>query len=70
MKRKNGRPLRNNRPVRIVELDEVHPNYIAAADAINGSRCNVYLCLTGSRKKHLGYTFEYADDSENTEKST
>lgn len=57
--RKNGRPLENNRPVRILETGEVYDNYVEAAKAINGNRSCVYLCLRGDRKKHLGYTFAY-----------
>lgn len=59
--RKNGRPLENNRPVKIVELDKVYPNYLEATKAINGNRSCVYLCLHGDRKRHLGYTFVYEE---------
>ena len=61
--RKNGRPLENNRKVRIVETGEVYDNYVEAAKAINGNRTCVYLCLKGNRPKHLGYSFEYEEDS-------
>lgn len=60
--RKNGRPPEMNRPVRIKETGEVFKNYREAAEAIDGNRSCVYLCLRGFRKKHLGYTFEYLDD--------
>lgn len=59
---KNGRPLTNDRPVRIIETGEVFKNYIEAAKAIGGSRSNVYLCLTGNRASHKGYSFEYVED--------
>lgn len=60
---KVGRPLKNDRPVRIVETGEVYPNYILAAKAINGNRSCVYLCLDEYvlRHSHKGYHFEYAD---------
>ena len=61
--RKNGRPLENNRRVRIVETGNVYDNYVEAAKAINGNRACVYLCLKGERPKHLGYSFEYEEDS-------
>lgn len=60
--RKNGRPLEHNKPVRIVETGEVYDNYIEAAKAINGNRACVYLCLTGNRPHHMGYTFVYEEE--------
>lgn len=60
--RKNGRPLQNSKPVRIVETGEVYSNYVEAAKAINGNRSCVYLCLKGYRVKHKGYTFAYEED--------
>jgi hypothetical protein len=60
--RKNGRPLENNKPVRINETGKVYDNYVEAAKAINGNRCCVYLCLRGNRKRHLGYTFSYENE--------
>ena len=59
MRRKAGRPLENRRKVKIVETGAVYDNYILAAEAINGDRSCVYLCLQGTRRKHKGYTFEY-----------
>lgn len=59
---KNGRPMTNNRPVRIIETGKIYSNYVEAANAINGNRSCVYLCLKGCRDNHLGFTFEYADD--------
>ena len=66
-KRKNGRPLEHNKPVRIVETGEVYDNYIKAADAIGGYRACVYLCLKGLRPRHMGYSFRYEDDVEKEE---
>lgn len=63
--RKNGRPSEINKPVRIKETGEIFKNYRDAASAINGNRSCVYLCLMGLRKKHLGYSFEYLDISNN-----
>lgn len=60
--RKTGRPLENDKPVRIIETGEVYPNYICAAEAINGNRSNVYLCLKGTRPTHLGYSFEFVEN--------
>lgn len=61
MSRKNGRPLSNDKPVKIVETGTVYDNYILAAEAINGNRSCIYQCLEGYRKKHKGYTFEYVE---------
>ena len=66
---KNGRPLINDRPVRIIETGEVFKNYIEAAKAIDGSRSCVYLCLTGNRASHKGYSFEYAESGQNGPKT-
>ena len=57
--RKNGRPLENDRPVRIIELGLTFPNYISAAEFVGGDRTCVYSCLKGMRKTHKGYTFMY-----------
>lgn len=59
--RKNGRPIENNKPVRIIETGEVYDNYIEAANAIDGNRACVYLCLKGDRTRHKGYTFAYEE---------
>lgn len=64
MKRKNGRPLENDKPVRIIETGEIYPNYVEAAKAIDGNRSCVYLCLNGFRKRHKGYTFVYEEGEE------
>ena len=53
--RKNGRPIENNKPVRIIETGEVYDNYI------DGNRACVYLCLKGDRARHKGYTFAYEE---------
>lgn len=60
---KVGRPLQNNRRVRIVETGEVFDNYILAANAVGGNRACVYLCLDPLvlRHSHKGYHFEYID---------
>ena len=60
---KRGRPLINDRKVRIVETGQVFDNYILAAKAINGNRACVYLCLDDAvlRYAHKGYHFEYVD---------
>jgi hypothetical protein len=62
LSRKAGRPMENNKPVRINETGEVYPNYVEAAKAIDGNRSCVYLCLHGYRSKHKGYTFSYEED--------
>lgn len=56
-----GRPPKHDY-VRIIELDEIFPSYIEAAERIGGNRGCVYLCLRGMRTRHLGYTFEYVKD--------
>lgn len=62
--KKSGRPPTRNKRVRIIETGEVFDNYREAAKAINGNRSCVYLCLEGYRAHHLGYTFEYVNDTE------
>lgn len=58
---RNGRPLQNDEPILINELESVYPNYIEAAKAIDGNRSCVYLCVKGFRKSHKGYTFSVLD---------
>lgn len=60
--KKNGRPIENNRPVKILETGEVYSSYRDAADAVNGDRSCVWQCVKGYRVKHKGYTFVYTND--------
>lgn len=62
--KKNGRPPTENRKVMIVETGEIFNNYREAAEAINGNRSCVYLCLKGYRKRHMGCRFEYIDEED------
>lgn len=63
MLRKKGRPITSNRPVQAInkETGEVlmFDNYRDASDFFGANRGNVYLCLEGIRKSHMGYVFKY-----------
>ena len=61
-KKKRGRPSSIDRPVRVVETDEIYANYRMAAKDLGCNRGDVYLCLMHYRSKHNGYTFEFADE--------
>ena len=52
---------RGGRLVRIVETDEVFPNVMVLALALETDSSTIYKCLRGERQRHLGYTYEYAD---------
>lgn len=60
--KRNGRPIENNRPVKILETGEVYSSYREAADAVKGDRACVWQCVNGFRSKHKGYTFVYSTD--------
>jgi hypothetical protein len=49
----------NVRPVRIVETGEVFESLAQCARWIGGSSMTISRCLSGKRKTHLGFTFEY-----------
>lgn len=49
------------RSIRIIETDEVFESTSACARAINGSSGTIGMCLSGRRRTHLGYTFEYVN---------
>lgn len=57
-----GRPAENHTKVRIVETGEIFKNYREAAEAIDGNRGCVLLCLKGWRPSHKGLHFEYVED--------
>ena len=63
MNRKNGRPLENNKRVKIIETGKIYENYVEATKAIDGNRSCVYLCLKGDRKHHKGYSFVYEEET-------
>lgn len=50
------------RRVRIVETGEIFLNAYACANYIGGHASNIYACLRGKHKTHLGYTFEYFEE--------
>ncbi len=60
--KKNGRPIENKKPVKILETGKVYSSYRDAADAVQGDRSCVWQCVNGYRTKHKGYTFVYATD--------
>lgn len=66
MIRKKGRPPLPDKEVIAIEKDTGEAisfkNYRDAADAIGANRGNVYLCLEGIRKSHMGYVFQYRND--------
>lgn len=51
----------NEVPIRIVETGEVFRSVTECARQINGIQGNISLCLMGRRRRHRGFTFEYAD---------
>lgn len=56
-------PIRlRGRRVRIIETGQVFMNAYSCADYIKGHASNIYACLRGVHKKHLGYTFEYVEE--------
>ena len=51
----------NERPVRVTETGEVYKSQAECARAIGGSQPNINACLSGRRRSHLGFHYEYAD---------
>ena len=51
----------NETPIRIIETGEVYKSQAECARAIGGSQPNINACLTGRRRSHLGFHYEYAD---------
>lgn len=49
------------RRVQIVETKEVFRTVRDCARYIQGDYASIYKCLTGSRRSHRGFTFEYYD---------
>lgn len=66
MPKKKGRPTNPDRGVVMINCDTgettAFRNYREASDSIGGNRGNVYLCLEGIRKSHMGYAFKYQDE--------
>lgn len=50
----------NRQRIRIVETDEVFESITACAHSFGGHQSAISECLSGNRKTHHGYTFEYA----------
>jgi hypothetical protein len=50
------------RRVRIIETGEVFLNAYACANYIGGHASNIYACLRGRGRTHLGYSFEYYEE--------
>ena len=63
--KRNGRPVENNRHVKVLETGKVYSNYREAADAVNGDRACVWQCVNGIRSRHKELTFVYTDDEVN-----
>ena len=51
----------NETPVRVIETGKVYKSQAECARAIGGSQPNINACLSGRRRKHLGYHFEYVE---------
>lgn len=51
------------RRVRVIETGQVFINAYACANYIGGQASNIYAVLRGKHKRHLGYTFEYLEES-------
>ena len=56
-----GLKFNKGRAIRILETGETFPSITECARQINGIQGNISLCLSGSRKKHRGFSFEYVD---------
>lgn len=52
----------NETPIRVVETGEVYKSQAECARAIGGSQPNINACLSGRRRSHMGYHFEYVDE--------
>lgn len=52
------------RRVMIVETGEVFRTVYDCARYIVGDYSSIYACLRGQRRTHLGYTFEYLEDTD------
>jgi NUMOD4 motif len=52
----------NKRAIRILETGEKFDSLTECAHSINGSIGDIHQCLSGKRKHHRGYTFEYIDE--------
>lgn len=65
MFKKKGRPVTVNREVVMINKEtgeaSLFKNYREASDSIGANRGNVYLCLEGIRKSHMGYVFQYQE---------
>jgi hypothetical protein len=55
----------NGRPVKILETGKTYSSIAECARQINGIQRNISGCLSGSRKKHRGFSFVYADGDDN-----
>lgn len=49
------------RKVRVVDWDETFPSVRALSDHLDTSIHNIYKCLSGKQKQHLGLRFEYVE---------
>lgn len=58
---KRGRKPKEHRKVKVIETGKIYDSYREAAHDTNSNRGDVYLTLTGMRKKHNGYTFVFVD---------
>jgi HNH endonuclease/NUMOD4 motif len=52
----------NVRPIQIVETEEVFESAAACARAIGGRQSTIHRIVNGVGKKHMGYSFRYADE--------
>lgn len=58
-------PVRvRGRRVRVIETGQVFMNAYSCADYIRGHASNIYACLRGVHKRHMGYTFEYIEEED------
>lgn len=55
----NGLSIR--RSVRIIETGEVFKSLTSCARALNSRPAHIHNCVSGRRKRHKGFTFQYVD---------
>lgn len=56
-------PQAQLRRVMVVELEKIFPSVQACADFIGGHASSIYRVLRNERPSHLGYTFQYVEET-------
>lgn len=56
------KPPSGEKPIRIIETNEFFKSIASCARSIDGFHNAISECLSGKRKSHRGYTFEYINE--------